>query len=159
MTRTSSAEAGFTLAELIVVMVLIGIIAASTATLVLQGTQVYGDLIARKEALHHPRLALERVSREVRLASAVGLSSCQLNITTTNRGVINVFRDAATNTVRIGGTGQPAGGSILADGISYLCFSIQTGSTPSWVEMTLTVASGLTYRTKAYLRKGIFYPN
>lgn len=152
-------EAGFTLVELLMVMVLIGIIAASTAMLVLQGTRAYGDLITRKEALHNPRLVLERVSREVRQASAVGLSACQLNITTTDRGVINVFRDAATNTVRIGGAGQPAGGSILADGISALCFNIETGSTPNWVEMTLTEAGGLKYRTTAYLRKEIFYSN
>lgn len=147
-------EAGFTLVELLLVMVLIGIIAASTAMLVLQGTRAYGDLITRKEALHNPRLVLERVSREVRQASAVGLSACQLNITTTDRGVINVFRDAATNEVKITASGQTY---VLAAGISALCFSIETGSTPDWAEMTLTEASGLKYRTKAYLRKEIFY--
>lgn len=147
-------EAGFTLVELLLVMVLVGIIAASTAMLVLQGTRAYGDLIIRKEALHNPRLVLERVSREVRQASAVGLSSCQLNITTTDRGVINVFRDAATNEVKLTVAGQTY---VLAQGITALCFNIETGSTPNWVEMTLTEAGGPKYRTKAYLRKEIFY--
>lgn len=152
-------EAGFTLVELILVMVLIGIAAATTAMLALQGTRAYGDLITRKEALHQARLALERVSREVRQASAVSLASGKLSITTTNRGVITVFRDAVTNTVRIGGAGQPAAGSILADGMSALVFNIETGSSPNWAEVTLTDASGIKYWTKAYLRKEIFYPN
>lgn len=151
-----SGEAGFTLVELLLVMVLVGIIAATTAMLVLQGTRAYADLIGRKEALHNPRLVLERVFREVRQASAVGLSSCQLNITTTDRGVINVFRDPVTNEVKLTVAGQTY---VLAEGITALCFSIQTGSTPDWVEMTLTEAGGLKYRTKAYLRKEIFYPN
>ena len=151
-----SGEAGFTLVELLLVMVLIGIIAATTAMLVLQGARAYGDVIARKEGLHNPRLVLERVAREVRQASAVGLSSCQLNITTTDRGVINVFRDVVTNEVKLTVAGQTY---VLAEGITALCFSIQTGSTPDWVEMTLTEAGGLKYRTKAYLRKEIFYPN
>lgn len=161
-----SGEAGFTLVELVLVMVLIGIIAASTAMLVLQGTRAYGDLLNRKEALHHPRLALERIAREVRQASAVGLASARLSITTTrptgctaNCDVIAAFRDAATNTVRIEVNGQPIGGNILAEGISALAFSIETGSTPNWVQMTLTEAGGLKYRTKAYLRNEIFYPN
>lgn len=150
-----SGEAGFTLVELILVMVLVGIIGASTATLVLQGSRAYGDLVARKDALHNPRLVLERVAREVRQASAVGLASNRLDITTTDRGVINVFRDAATNEVKMTVAGQTY---VLAQGISALTFDIQTGSTPNWAKMTLTQAGGLKYRTTAYLRKEIFYP-
>ena len=149
-------EAGFTLVELILVMVLIGIIGATTAMLTLQGAHAYGDLIARKEALHNPRLVLERVSREVRQASSVGLSSCQLNITTTDRGVINVFRDAATNEVKLTVAGQTY---VLAHGITSLCFNIETGSSPNWVQIDLTEAGGPKYRTTAYLRNEIFYPN
>lgn len=149
--------------EVLVVMVVMGIIAASTAMVVLQGTHAYSDLISRKDALHHPRLVLERVAREVRQASAVSVSSGRLNITTTRPtgcgscDVVGIFRDAATNTVRIEVNGLPAGGRILADGISALTFTIDTGAPPKWVETTLTEAGGLKYRTRAYLRKGTFY--
>lgn len=150
-------EAGFTLVELIVVMMLVGIIAASTATLVLHGTRAYGDLVSRKEALHHPRLVLERVAREVHQATAIVSDGVVLEITT-DRGEVDVFRDAATNTVRITVGGLPVVGNILAEGISALSFTIDTGTPPKWVEMTLTEAGGLKYRTRAYLRKGTFYP-
>lgn len=159
-----SGEAGFTLVELLLVMVLIGIISATTAMLVLQGTRAYADLISRKEALHYPRLAIERIVREVRQASAVSVASGRLNITTTRPtgcgtcDVVGVFRDAATNTVRIEVNGLPAGGNVLAEGISALTFTLDTGAPPKWVETTLTESGGLKYRTKAYLRKEIFYP-
>jgi MSHA biogenesis protein MshO len=151
--------AGFTLVELLLVMVLLGIIGATTGMLTLQATQAYGDLLDRRDNLHFARLALERVAREVRQASAVGLASGRLDITTTDRGTINVYRDAATGTVRIGGTGQPAAGTVLAEGVGALTFSIENGSQPSWVEMTLTDGAGVQYRTKVWRRKGIFYPN
>lgn len=150
-------EAGFTLVELILVMVLVGIIAASTAMVVLQGARAYGDLVARKDALHHPRLVLERVAREVHQATAIVSDGVVLEITT-DRGEVEVFRDAGTNTVRITVDGLPAGGNVLADGISALSFTIDTGAPPKWVEMTVTEAGGLKYRTRAYLRKGTFYP-
>ena len=152
-------EAGFTLVELILVMVLIGIVAATTAMLSLQGTRAYGDLIGRREALHQGRLAIERVSREVRQGTAVSLASAKLTITRPDASVVTVFRDAVTSTVRIGGTGQPVEGQILADGFSALTFNIETGSSPNWMEMTLTDTGGRKFYTKAYVRKEIFYPN
>lgn len=149
-----SREAGFTLIELILVIVLIGITAGSTAMLVLQGTQSYADLIERKESLHNARLAMERISREVRQATnASTVSASRLRI---NGGLLEFFHDAATSTVKIGGTSQPAEGRILAEGISSLTFAMDNSN--DWVSIILTEATGRKYRTKIYLRKEIFYP-
>lgn len=150
---------GFTLVELLLVMVIIGIVGATTGMLTLQATRAYGNLLDRRDNQHHARLVLERVAREVRPADGVGLASGRLDITTTDRGTINVFRDAATRTVRIGGAGQPAGGTILAENMNALTFSIENGSQPNWVEVTVTDGAGVRYRTKTWRRKGIFYPN
>jgi len=152
-------EAGFTLVELLVVMVLLGIISATVAMLTLQATRAYADLLERRDNRHYARLTLERVAREVRQATAVGLASGRLDVTTTDRGAINIFRDGATSTVRIGGTGQPAEGTILAQNVTALTFNIENGSQPNWVEATLTDGAGLKYRTKVWRRKGIFYPS
>ncbi|GEM_PF-2332493 len=159
-------EAGFTLVELILVMVLIGIIGGSTAMLLAQGTRAYGDLVTRKETLHHARLALERVAREVRPPSAISLASGQLSITTTRPtgctttcDVVKVYYDSGSQTVRIQVNGAPSGGSILAEGISALSFTIDGSTPPGWLEMMITDTNGLKYRTRTYVRKVIFYPN
>ena len=152
--KSCSGKGGFTLIELVLVMVLIGITAASTAMLVLQGTRSYADLIGRKESLHNARLAMERISREVRQASsATPVSASKLRI---NGGLIEFYHDAATSTVKIGGTSQPAEGRILTEGISALAFELDPGNPKTWVQISLTESSGPKYRTKVYLRKEIF---
>lgn len=56
---------GFTLIELVVVIVLIGILAAGTMAFLMQSTQSYVDTAARTELATTGRLAVERISREL----------------------------------------------------------------------------------------------
>jgi prepilin-type N-terminal cleavage/methylation domain-containing protein len=61
-------EAGFTLVELIITVVLIGIIASVAAMLILQGVRGYSDEEIRSDLTNQARLGIERMAREIREA-------------------------------------------------------------------------------------------
>ena len=151
-----SRNAGFTLFELVIVITLVGILAASTAVIVLQGTRAYADLIARKDALFNVRIGVERMVREVREAASVLITGGGLEVTTTGGDVL-LFKKGGQD-INLKVNGLPPAGSTLAEGVSAVTFTIDSGSPPGWVEISLTMTDGLKYRTKAYLRKEIFYP-
>ncbi|NOZ12490.1 MAG: type II secretion system protein [Acidobacteria bacterium] len=61
-------EKGFTLIELVISIVLVGIIAGVLVPIIFYGTEGYRQQVARKELVNRARLALERMSRELREA-------------------------------------------------------------------------------------------
>ncbi len=61
-----TSENGFTLIELVISIVLVGIIAGVLGPIIFYGTEGYRQQIARKELLSRGRIALERMSREMR---------------------------------------------------------------------------------------------
>lgn len=62
------AAAGYTLAELLVAIAVVGVVVAGVATLLRSGTLAYVDGTARLEAQQSGRVALERMTRELRMA-------------------------------------------------------------------------------------------
>lgn len=62
----TTADKGFTLIELVITMVLIGIIAYIVATALSTGITAYFTTDFRKEALDQARIAMERITREIR---------------------------------------------------------------------------------------------
>jgi prepilin-type N-terminal cleavage/methylation domain-containing protein len=58
---------GFTLIEMVIVIVLVGILATIAATIIMQGVRAYSDEQSRSDAHYQARLAVERMSREIRL--------------------------------------------------------------------------------------------
>src|SRR5690606_42004900 len=68
----SVSQRGFTLVEMIVVIVITGIIAAAVAVFIRSPVQGYVDLVARAELADEADTAVRRISREVRRA----LPSC-----------------------------------------------------------------------------------
>jgi len=64
----NAAAAGFTLMEMVVVIVLIGILAGGTMTFLTRSTQSYVNTSQRTELASTGRLAIERIARELRNA-------------------------------------------------------------------------------------------
>jgi prepilin-type N-terminal cleavage/methylation domain-containing protein len=62
----TSRSQGFTLIEIIVVIVIIGILATIAATIIMQGVSMYSVGESRSNALYQARFAMERMSREIR---------------------------------------------------------------------------------------------
>ncbi len=57
---------GFTLIELIIVIVVVGVIASVFAILIIQGIDTYGFITIREDILSEAELAMERMVREIR---------------------------------------------------------------------------------------------
>lgn len=59
---------GFSLIELIVVIVILGVLATGISTFINFGTQIYTDATDREQVVSSARFAIERLNREVRTA-------------------------------------------------------------------------------------------
>lgn len=60
-------SSGFTLVEIVITIVLIGILSAIAAVIILQGVRAYSDERSRSDVHYQARLAIERMAREIRL--------------------------------------------------------------------------------------------
>lgn len=65
---TSRSASGFTLVELVMVILLLGIMATFTSQFIGIGTQIYGDASSREQLMSDARFAMERLNRELRNA-------------------------------------------------------------------------------------------
>jgi len=65
MKQTSS---GFSLIELIVVIIILGVLAVATSTFINFGTKIYTETTARDQLVSSARFAIERLNRELRNA-------------------------------------------------------------------------------------------
>lgn len=84
MVALAARQQGFTLVELVLVIVLLGIIGAASTQFVSQGVRIYTDSVERDRLQQQGRFAVERIARElrnalpgsVRVAGAAGNTQC-----------------------------------------------------------------------------------
>jgi prepilin-type N-terminal cleavage/methylation domain-containing protein len=159
--RAKRQEAGVTLIELVITIVLVGIISGMGAILVMNGTQAYITEDQRAAVTDQGRLGIERMMREIRTIR--GQSAA--DIPTWNAGALQ-FTDLTGNVISyaVGGGALTRNGTALAADISALTFSYfqRDGVTPAtlaaniWViQINVTVTRGgesQTFRTRVHPR-------
>jgi prepilin-type N-terminal cleavage/methylation domain-containing protein len=125
---TASRLAGFTLIEVVITLIIMGVLATIGATLMSRGFLSYfvGREIARDDA--QGRLALERMARELRTVRStadlnIGVAN-QITITDFDQNVIVYRRNAGTSQLERsqdgGATFQPLADNVSTLTISYL---------------------------------------
>lgn len=121
------AQKGFTLVELVMTMVLIGIVAYVVATALTTGIKAYFMTDFRKEALDQSRIAMERMTREIRNVRSssdiwVGVNASEFCFVNTEGTSID-FRYTANTILREEpATCSGAAGNTLATSITSLLF-------------------------------------
>lgn len=156
---------GFTLVELVLTIVLIGILFGLGSLVLIQGLDSYAHIFARHTALQKARYAMERMVRETRLISDQdnslrGLQDTQLS-----------FVDAASQPTDFHWAGQTLwrGGDRLADDVTALSFTgfrdnnAETSAAPLVrrvrIELTTTPpgqVAPLVLRTDIFLRNFLY---
>ena len=109
---------GFTLIEMIVVIVLISIIAVVSSKMLASGLNAYLTEKYIIDAGSQARLALERMVRDIR---AIRSPSDLTTATATQLVFVDV--NGVTNTYTLSGATLTRNGQVLAEGISSLTFS------------------------------------
>ena len=173
----SELQRGFTLIEIIVVIVILSIVAAISINFLVSSLRVYTITVNQKTLFDEGKLALERMCRDIRDAQSIsvpaaGASNSLITFVRTNATVNDV---AAENiTFQLSGTTlykiktSPAANSALAGNVTTFTVTQGTAAANSLNEITLvlnlSLASGgaANLQTKVYpknLAKNLNYKN
>lgn len=160
--RTSKSN-GFTLVEIVITIVLIGILSGVAAMIIMQGVRAYSDEQSRSDVHYQARLAVERMAREIRqIRSRTDISTwtdTNMRFTDASGNVVG-FEHVGSNINRWDG----ATDTVLASGITPFDYNYfqQDGTTPAgavaniwFVEITFTSQQGsesAQMRTKVHPR-------
>lgn len=162
--RAARGEAGFTLVELVLVIVLLGIVSAVAAIPLMEGARIFTSGEVRADLNNQGRLAVERMAREIRMArsrTAADLPGC-CNAGTFSfvnlNGIAIAYTTAAGNTITQNGTVLAAGDTVV---LNFSYFQ-QNGVTPAtlatqvWsIQIDLTVTrsgESQAYRVRVHPR-------
>jgi prepilin-type N-terminal cleavage/methylation domain-containing protein len=156
-------ERGFTLIEIIIVIVILSIVSAITIKFLTDGLRIYTMTVNQKTLFDEGKLALERMCRDIRDARsitlpAVGGSGSLITFTRTNATGLNQDIPNETITFQLNGSTlekvktSPAATSAMAGNVSG--FTVTRGATDDEIKMVLTLSLGtgenVTLQTKVY---------
>lgn len=107
--------AGFTLIEIIVTIVVVGVISGIAALIIAQGMRAYSEETVRSDVVYQARLALQRMAREARLVRSCGDIAAPANPSAT-LSFTNI--DGAAVAFTTAGGVISRGADVLATGIT-----------------------------------------
>jgi len=134
MLRLARDQRGFTLAELLIVIAILGMMLAGLVTVQMQGQQSYLIGAHRVEAQQNGRVALELMVRELRSATAVTAipSATDLTFVDENGNTIQYSLSGAVINRTLNGVTTPLIGGVVTFTLTYFSAydgSVNTGTT------------------------------
>jgi len=168
-TPNSELQRGFTLIEIIIVIVILSIVSAITIKFLVDSLRIYTMTVNQKTLFDEGKLALERMCRDIRDSRS---------ITSVTASSITFVRDDATAQDIAGETiifqrnagantlekvkASPASTSTMASNVT--AFAVANATNEIQLQLTLQLTSGenVTLQTKVYpknLAKGLNYKN
>ena len=159
--QKSEPENGFTLIEMIIVMVILSIVSAVGLHFLASGARIYALSVNQKGLFDEAKLAMERMCRDIRDARsitspALGGSGNGITLTRTNVTVLDSADEIITFRLN-GGTlekvkASPAVTSAMAANVS--AFTVTRGATDDEIKVFLTLSLGtgenVSLQTKVY---------
>ena len=157
----SAFQRGFTLIEIIIVIVILSIVSVITINFLVTSLRTYSMVVNQKTLLDEGKLALERMCRDIRNAQSIatpaaGGSGSQIIFARTNA----TAQDIAGETITFQLTGStlekvktsPAATSAMAANVS--AFTVTRGATEDEIKVVLALSRGsgenVTLQTKVY---------
>ena len=154
-------ERGFTLIEIVVVIVILSIVSAITIKFLVDSMRIYTMTVNQKTLFDEGKLALERMCRDIRDAKSItspaaGGSGSLITFTRTNATAQDstseniTFQLTGTNLEKV--KTSPAATSTIAGNVST--FTVTRGATEDEIKIALTLSLGtgenVTLQTKVY---------
>lgn len=150
---------GWTLIELIMVMVIVGILAIFIGPMLLNAIKAYDRTQATVSTYGKMRYAMERMAREIAAVRRSAADTTDFDVTTMTAGTFSFFKEDGTQvTIALAGsnlniTYAGTGTGLLADGVGALSFAYyrSDGATVAanatqlaFVEVSMTISDGTT---------------
>ena len=158
---------GFTLIEIIIVIVILSIVSAITIKFLFDGLRIYTMTVNQKTLYDEGKLSLERMCRDIRDANTItGVTASSVTFVRTNA----TAQDAASETITFRWNGGVNPLEKVKGGIGYAmasnvnAFTVTNATNEIQLQLTLGLASGenVTLQTRVYpknLPKDTTYKN